>query len=96
MDFKYMDAYQNYMNMDHMINYFNKYHSDRYNFVYSTPSDYVNAINKLNHTWPVKHEDLFPYQDNPSSFWTGYFTSRANGKAQVRQGSSSLHSSSFN
>lgn len=36
---------------------------------------------------------MFPYADNPDSYWTGYFSSRANDKQQVRRASSSYHSS---
>lgn len=80
MDFQYMDAFKNYENMDRMIAYINAHHSDDYEFKYTTPSMYIDAINKLNHTWTVKHDDLFPYQDQPSSYWTGYFSSRAGAK----------------
>jgi lysosomal alpha-mannosidase len=41
MDFQYMNAFQNYENMDKMIAYMNKHYSDKYDFQYSTPSDYV-------------------------------------------------------
>lgn len=29
--------------------------------LYTTPSMYVDHMNKLNHTWTVKEDDLFPY-----------------------------------
>ena len=35
---------------------------------------------------------MFPYSDNPVSFWTGYFTSRANDKEYVRRASHNMHS----
>lgn len=88
-----MDAFKNYENMDNMIEYFNTHHSDKYHFQYTTPSQYVDDMNKLNHTWTVKYDDLFPYQDQPASYWTGYFSSRAGAKSQVRLGSSQLHAS---
>jgi lysosomal alpha-mannosidase len=34
---------------------------------------------------------MFPYADNPLSFWTGYFTSRANDKAYIRRASHNMH-----
>jgi hypothetical protein len=40
-DFEYVNAYQNYKNLDAMIDYFNTHWSDKYTFQYSTPSDYV-------------------------------------------------------
>jgi hypothetical protein len=37
---------------------------------------------------------MFPYADKNDDFWTGYFSSRANSKKQVRDGQSNLISSS--
>lgn len=34
---------------------------------------------------------MFPYSDTPRAFWTGYFTSRANKKGEIRKGSSNMH-----
>jgi hypothetical protein len=79
--------------MDNMINYMNKHHSDKYIFRYSTPSDYVDAIKKHNVSWPTKYDDMFPYSDLPTQYWTGYFTSRANSKGYTRTGSSFMHAS---
>jgi hypothetical protein len=89
-----MDAFRNYKNMDNMIAYMNANYADKYEFKYSTPSNYVDALASLNVTWPTKYDDLFPYQDNPSSFWTGYFSSRANAKGYVRAGSANLRATS--
>ncbi len=36
---------------------------------------------------------MFPYADNDVSFWTGYFSSRANDKKYMRDASHTLHSS---
>jgi hypothetical protein len=80
--------------MDKMIAYMNKHYSDKYIFKYSTPSDYVQSINKLNHTWPTKTTDMFPYGDGPDYWWTGYFSSRGNAKSFVRKGSHHFHASS--
>ena len=49
-----MDAEQNYRAMDSMITYMNQHHSDKYNFVYSTPSNYVDALAKHNVKWTTK------------------------------------------
>jgi len=35
---------------------------------------------------------MFPYADDELSYWTGYFTSRANAKGFTRRGSANLHS----
>jgi hypothetical protein len=80
--------------MDNMIEYMNKVHGDRYEFRYSTPSDYVDAVSKHDVKWPTKYDDMFPYSDNPYAYWTGYFTARPNDKEQIRRASSWFHASS--
>lgn len=94
-DFAYMNAFQNYINMDAMIEYMNEHHSDKYLLRYSTPSDYIDAVAKqTNVTWPTKYDDMFPYSDNADSYWTGYFTSRPNDKEYIRKLEHNYHSSS--
>jgi len=64
MDFNYQDAFQNYENMDKMIEYMNANHGDKYIFKYSTPSMYIDAINSIaDREWPTKYGDLMPYGD---------------------------------
>ena len=92
-DFRYVNAHQNYLNMDNMIEYMNANFNDTYIFKYSTPSDYVDALAKHNVSWPTKYDDMFPYSDNPDAYWTGYFTSRANDKEYIRRASHNLHAS---
>lgn len=83
-DFAYMNGFGDFTNLDKMIKYINEKYGDQYEFRYSTPSEYIDAISKENITWPTKEDDLFPYsdqqgnQDIKSDFWTGYFTSKAN------------------
>jgi hypothetical protein len=50
-------------------------------------------LKQVNQTWTTKTDDLFPYASSPSSYWTGYFTSRANAKSFVRAGSHNLRAS---
>jgi len=38
---------------------------------------------------------MMPYSGNPTQFWTGYFTSRANSKDYTRRASSNYHASSL-
>ena len=59
--------------------------------MYSTPGIYLDAIKAQNLSYPVKYDDMFPYADGDNDYWTGYFTSRANSKGQVRDGQASLH-----
>jgi len=63
-----------------MIDYMNEHHQSDYIFKYSTPSIYIDALKEKDVKWPTKYDDLFPYSDDPDSYWTGYFTSRANDK----------------
>lgn len=93
MDFQYMDAYKNFRSMDELISYMNENYSDKWDVQYSTPSDYVDSLAAQNINFTTKQDDLFPYPDQPSSYWTGYFSSRANAKSQVRWGSANLHAS---
>lgn len=79
--------------MDAMIEYMNMKYPDEYNLIYSTPSQYIDSLQKHNVSWPTKTDDMFPYSDGPDAYWTGYFTSRANDKLYVRDGSHNFHAS---
>jgi lysosomal alpha-mannosidase len=61
--------------------------------IYSTPRMYIDALKEEDLVWPTKYDDIFPYADNDQSFWTGYFSSRANDKKYFRDASHTLHSS---
>lgn len=87
-DFCFTNANYNYQMYDNLIEYMNRHHGDKYEFRYSTPSDYVDAVKKANVTWPVKFDDMFPYEDSPQEVWTGYFTTRPNDKGYTRRASS--------
>ena len=86
-DFRYMNAMQNYENMDAMISWMNEKYGDSYNLFYSTPSMYVDALNATQATFPTKYDDMFPYADCADCYWTGYFSSRANDKEYIRRAS---------
>jgi hypothetical protein len=60
---------------------------------YSTPSEYLKQINALNETWPTKYDDMFPYASPEHTYWTGYFSSRANDKEYIRRASHNFHAS---
>lgn len=77
-DFNYQNAHSWYLNLDKLIYYVNERQSQGSNIsvFYSTPSCYVQALNKAGHTWNVKTDDFFPYATDPHAYWTGYYTSR--------------------
>ncbi|KAJ4807139.1 Alpha-mannosidase [Rhynchospora pubera] len=81
-DFKYQYAESWFKNMDKLIHYVNK--DGRVNAFYSTPSIYIDMLNSLEESWPLKYDDYFPYAIKPYSYWTGYFTSRPAFKRYVR------------
>ncbi|KAL4240457.1 mannose metabolic process [Mactra antiquata] len=87
-DFQYQDAHHWYKNMDKLIKYTNMLQETNHsniNVLYSTPSCYLNQLNKAGIKWPTKSDDFFPYAHRNHSFWTGYFTSRAALKGYVRE-----------
>jgi len=81
--------------MDALIDYWNEnvYPQTNVELIYSTPRMYIDALKEEDLTWPTKYDDIFPYADDAESFWTGYFTSRANDKKYFRDASHTLHSS---
>jgi hypothetical protein len=71
-----------------MIHYINTVYGNTYHLHYSTPSKYVEAVNKLDREWPVKTDDMFPYSNSPHAYWTGFYTSRPNKKSEVKKATS--------
>ncbi|CAI2379380.1 unnamed protein product [Moneuplotes crassus] len=92
-DFSYKNAHKIYINTDRLIKYFNEEYDD-FELVYSTPSQYVKAVHDSGVAIPLKYGDQFPYAEREFSYWTGYFTSRAVSKGNIRQ--LERHSSNFN
>ncbi|XP_059486749.1 lysosomal alpha-mannosidase-like [Neocloeon triangulifer] len=90
-DFTYIVASRWYTNLDALMKHVNKIAAETgIAVVYSTPSCYLQALQKANKTWPVKEDDFFPYASEPHSYWTGYFTSRPNLKRFERVGNNLL------
>jgi len=85
-DFEYQNADRWYHNLDKLIHYLNL--NGTINLLYSTPTKYVKAkyaeTIKRNMSWEVRTDDIFPLADNSHNYWSGYFTSRAALKKQVR------------
>lgn len=84
-DFNYMGALQYFKNSDKLIHYINLLNGTNLNAFYSTPSAYLKTKLDSGIEFPVKTDDLFPYADNPHSYWTGYFTSRPALKRYIRE-----------
>ncbi len=85
-DFHYIDGNIWFKNVDKLINYINA-RSSQYGMTikYSTPSEYINTIQKEGNTYPTKFDDFFPYADVEHAYWTGYFTSRTGLKGFIRE-----------
>jgi hypothetical protein len=94
-DFNYQNARQYFDSTDALIKYYNEHIGKQNNIelIYSTPSMYVDAVNAENLEWTTKYDDMFPYANNDSSYWTGYFSSRANDKEYIRRAEHTLQSS---
>lgn len=94
-DFAYGNAFTDFSNGDALINYWQKKMANDVGISmrYSTVYDYINAVKAENITWPTKYDDMFPYADWEDQYWSGYFTSRANSKSQVRFGQQNLNAS---
>ena len=79
--------------MDRMIEYMNKNFADEFELRYSTPSNYIDELAKLDHKWPTTYKDFFPYHDFGDSYWGGFFTSRPLLKYHVKVLSNKFHAS---
>uniref|UniRef100_A0A8C8VPZ2 Alpha-mannosidase n=1 Tax=Pelusios castaneus TaxID=367368 RepID=A0A8C8VPZ2_9SAUR len=77
-DFQYENANLWYKNMDKLIKHVNarQLNGSHVHVLYSTPTCYLQELNRANLSWSLKYDDFFPYADGPHQFWTGYFTSR--------------------
>lgn len=83
-DFQYTNSRMWYKNVDKLIKYINSRPEFGVTIAYSTPGEYIAAIQKEKATYPIKTDDFFPYADNSHAFWTGYFTSRVALKGFVK------------
>ena len=84
-DFQYSNAHKYFKNIDRLIDYIEKHSEWGVKIFYSTPSEYINSINKLNIEYDVKTDDFMPYADAPHAYWTGYFSSRPGLKGMVKE-----------
>ena len=78
-DFAFRNAKLTFEPLDELISYFNEVYDD-ITLLYSTPSQYIDALKGQEIEWPVRYDDMFPYADQAEDYWTGYFSSRPNAK----------------
>ncbi len=76
-DFQYGDARVTYQSQQVLRKEINQ-NPEKYGIklVYSTPNDYIKALQQQNLPYPTNKYDFFPYRDFPLMWWTGFFTSR--------------------
>jgi hypothetical protein len=96
-DFRFQNALEYFNSSDQLIQYYNEHIGAEMNveLIYSTPSIYIDAVAEENIEWPTKYDDMFPYANDENSYWTGYFSSRANDKEYIRKASRNMNSSSM-
>ena len=82
-DFTHMTKDFLFQRMETIMNYTNQnlIDNEKYNFFYSTPSKYFEAVERELQMNKIKLHtetdlDFFPYADKEYAYWTGYFTSR--------------------
>lgn len=61
-DFTFSNAHLTFDNLEKTISYFNEKYDD-ITLLYSTPSEYIDALQEEQVKWPVRHDDMFPYAD---------------------------------
>jgi lysosomal alpha-mannosidase len=93
-DFQFINAHEQFKNIEKMIAYVNARYPN-VTLLYSTPGQYIDSLYNANISWPTRYDDMFPYADKPEDYWTGYFSSRAAAKWQVREGQAFQHASNW-
>jgi hypothetical protein len=95
-DFNFSDAEDYFKKSQKFIEYFNETTGKMFNIElkFSTPSMYIEALADANVDWPTRHSDMFPYKDESTSYWTGYYTSRPQLKSYIRKASAAYHGAS--
>ena len=70
---------------DDIIKATNAMNKDNIEFIYSTPSGFLKALNQENIEFTSHREDFFPYMREENGPWSGYYSSRPGFKKQVVQ-----------
>ncbi|XP_067673707.1 lysosomal alpha-mannosidase-like [Haliotis asinina] len=91
-DFAFNTAAGWFDGIDNLIKYVNAKQAtgSKVNVLYSTPTCYINSVNREAVTLETMSTDFFPYSTIPNTFWTGFFTSRPGLKRHVKVASSLL------
>lgn len=77
--------------METMVNYINKHYSDlNLNIKFSTPSEYLAALEAEKQEFPVFTGDLISLA-NTNDIWTGYYSSRPDLKKSIKTASAESH-----
>eukprot|EP00357_Protocruzia_adherens_P000608 CAMPEP_0115005768 /NCGR_PEP_ID=MMETSP0216-20121206/20086_1 /TAXON_ID=223996 /ORGANISM="Protocruzia adherens, Strain Boccale" /LENGTH=1013 /DNA_ID=CAMNT_0002372193 /DNA_START=50 /DNA_END=3091 /DNA_ORIENTATION=- len=82
-DFQFENAFENFKNIDKLIDYVRLLYGDEVNIFYSTPQTYVDYIKKSQYKFTVKTDDFEPYADRVDAYWSGYYTSRVAQKGYI-------------
>lgn len=91
-DFGFQNAHYNFAVLDKLIDFCNGYNKVNLTFQYSTPMKYYDSLKaETQIEWPVLDRDFFPYWQRGQIAWTGYYTSRADGKKQIKDYSNLFH-----
>jgi len=77
-DFEHIDASISFALMDSVMTEING-NPGKYgvHMFYSTPERYVKKVASMNYAWPTNDYDYFLDSDDGHSYWSGYFSSRA-------------------
>ena len=82
------DANSTFQGLEVIIDFFNAHQEFKINPFFSTPRNYTDNLYddflKQKISPLTKNDDFMPYADVPHAFWTGYYTSRASFKREVR------------
>lgn len=93
-DWAYENTQFNYRNMESMMNYIkNNYKDINMDFKMSTPNEYVQALKSKNQfaNLAVYKGDFYPYIEGENSVWSGFFSSRADFKKEIKVASTLEH-----
>jgi hypothetical protein len=102
-DMSFVDAKLNYKIMDTLFEVWNELGlNEDMELRWSTPTKYLQAMQEVNDDWeeddkeegwPIRHDDSFPYSQNPGQMMNGFYTSRPHLKKSIRDFSNTFYSS---